>query len=364
MPPMLALAETAVERGHDVTWLGQPSIESRAALAGCRFVPFRGVPSYEPRVEIEEQLPAVMALIAFKEAGEQLTREAVGARSDLIVVDGNLAGCLAAAEALSTPSAVLLHSMYATFVEIWLVETWPSLAPFINETREHFGLSACGSWGELLAAHDRLIAVVPEAFEGPIAGKPATMRHWGFLVPSTPLGGASGAFGAAGRPNVLVGLSTTYQHQEAPLQRILDALGALDVNGIASTSGQVACDTLRCPTNVELHDFVDFQTLLADCEVMITHAGLGTVAMALSRGVPLVCTPLGRDQHLNARCVVECGAGVVVDDGADAEAIAEAVRAVLRDTTYRDAARRMAGQSREAGGVLAAVRDLEQLLGS
>lgn len=361
---MLALAKTFVERGHDVTWLGQPSIESRAVLAGCRFVPFQGVPSYEPRVEIEEQLPAVMALIAFKEAGEQLTREASGARSDLIVVDGNLAGCLAAAEALSKPSAVLLHSMYATFVEIWLVETWPSLAPFINDTREHFGLSACGSWGELLAAHDRLVAVVPEAFEGPIAGIPATMRHWGFLVPSTPLGGASGAFGAAGRANVLVGLSTTYQHQEALLQRILDALGALDVNAIASTSGQVACDTLRRPTNVELHDFVDFQTLLADCDVMITHAGLGTVAMALSRGVPLVCTPLGRDQHLNARRVVECGAGVVVDDGADAEAIAEAVRTVLRDTTYRDAARRVARQSREAGGVLAAVRDLEQLFGS
>ncbi len=115
---MLALAETFVERGHDVSWLGQPSIESRAALAGCRFVPFESVPSYEPRVEIEEQLPAVMALIAFKEAGEQLTSEARGARSNLIVVDGNLAGCLAAAEALSTPSAVLLHSMYATFVRV------------------------------------------------------------------------------------------------------------------------------------------------------------------------------------------------------------------------------------------------------
>ena len=77
---MLALAETFVERGHDVTWLGQPSIESRAVLAGCRFVPFQGVPSYEPRVEIEEQLPAVMALIAFKEAGEQLTRVKQAAR--------------------------------------------------------------------------------------------------------------------------------------------------------------------------------------------------------------------------------------------------------------------------------------------
>lgn len=85
------------------------------------------------------------------------------------------------------------------------------------------------------------------------------------------------------------------------------------------------------------------------------------MAVALSQGVPLVCTPLGRDQHLNASRVVECGAGVLVDEGAKAEAIASAIQHVLSDSRYRNAARRLAVQNRDAGGAKAAVRDLEQL---
>jgi hypothetical protein len=37
----VALAEAAVSRGHEVVWLGQPSIEGRVVAAGCRFVAFR-----------------------------------------------------------------------------------------------------------------------------------------------------------------------------------------------------------------------------------------------------------------------------------------------------------------------------------
>ncbi|HMK12211.1 MAG TPA: hypothetical protein VK461_11555, partial [Acidimicrobiales bacterium] len=180
VPPMLALAESFIAARHEVVWLGQPSIEPRATRAGCTFVAWHGVPSYEPRVEIEEQVATAMALIAMTEAGEQLATRAAEDRSELIVVDGNLAGCLAAAEASNVSSAVLLHSMYATFVEIWLAEVWPLLEPFINDTREHFGLPACNGWGGLLAGHDRLVGVVPERFEG-LVDAPPTLRHWGFL---------------------------------------------------------------------------------------------------------------------------------------------------------------------------------------
>ena len=62
-------------------------------------------------------------------------------RADLIVVDANLAGGLAAAEKLDQPSAVLLHSLYRTYVDTWFGELWPLLEPAINETRESFGLA-------------------------------------------------------------------------------------------------------------------------------------------------------------------------------------------------------------------------------
>jgi UDP:flavonoid glycosyltransferase YjiC (YdhE family) len=94
---------------------------------------------------------------------------------------------------------------------------------------------------------------------------------------------------------------------------------------------------------------------------MVTHAGLGSVAAALSQGVPLVCTPIGRDQHLNAGRVVALGAGLRLDQAADPADIADAVRTVLADAKFRAAAAEIAHDSRQAGGPPAAIADLESL---
>ncbi len=46
---MLALAEAFIGRGHDVTWVAQPSVGGRARSAGCEFLPFEGIESYTVR---------------------------------------------------------------------------------------------------------------------------------------------------------------------------------------------------------------------------------------------------------------------------------------------------------------------------
>ena len=360
VPPMLALAETFVSRGLEVTWLGQPSIEERAVAAGCSFLPFEGVPNYAAGVPIENQPSVAMPLITGRRIGEQLLAVATEQGCDLTVVDANLAGCAAAAETLGRPSGLLLHSMYATFTETWFADLWPFLGPGINETREHFGLGPCNSWADVFAGHDRLISVVPDRLDSPVVVQPTQMRHWGFLVPRTHLGKGPG-FLEGHRPRVLVGLSTTYQQQEQLLQHILDALGSLEVSGVASTSGQVDASALRCPPNVVVREFADHTSLLPDADVMITHAGLGTVAAALNTGVPLVCTPLGRDQHLNAERVVSVGAGLTLGTDPDPAAIADAVETVLADEAYRAAALRIADEGHQAGGPGAAVDDLMRL---
>jgi UDP:flavonoid glycosyltransferase YjiC (YdhE family) len=359
---MLALAESFRACGHDVTWLGQPAIEASARAVGCRFSPFDGIHDYAARVFLEEQLPIAMAMVAGADIGEQLFSVGTEQRIDLVVVDANLAGCAAAAEALHQPSAVLLHSMYATYTNTWLAGHWSLLAPMINATRERFGLGPCDSWAAVLAGHDRLIASVPERLDAPVTERPPSMRHWGFLVPTIPSVARPGGFGSGDEPRVLVGLSTTFQQQEQLLQAILDALGSLDVRGVASTAGQVDADALRCPPNVQLHEFVDHGRLLADCDVMVTHAGLGSVAAALSHGVPLVCMPLGRDQHLNAERVTSLGAGLALSAESRASDIADAVLTVLADRAFRDAAERLADESARAGGSTAAVEDLEHLV--
>src|SRR5438552_2715362 len=163
------------------------------------------------------------------------------------------------------------------------------------------------------------------------------MRHFGFLVPATPSSTRDDAFRDGDEPSVLVGLSTTYQRQEHLLQAILDAIGSLEVRGLASTAGQVDPEAVRCPPNVVLRDFIDHGTVLATTDVVVTHAGLGTVSAALSTGVPLVCAPIARDQHLNADRVTSVGAGISVGSDAGGARIADSIREVLANESYRSA---------------------------
>ena len=358
IPPMLALGAELVSRGHGVAWMGQPSIERRAIDVGCDFEPVAGVGNYEPRVAIEDQITVAGPLVAGHEIGEQLLEVVAVRKIDLLVIDANLAGALAAAETIEQPSAVLLHCLYANFIETWFADLWPLVGPIVNDTRAHFGLPPRESWAHLFDAHDRLLSVVPPEFDSSAVAGVAANHHCGFLVPASPA--ADPAIREA--PIVLVGLSTTYQQQEGLLQTILDALGTLDVRAIASTSDQVEIASLRCPPNVEVHEFVDHGGVLPYTDVVVTHAGLGTIAAALSRGVPLVCAPVARDQHLNAARVATLGAGIDLGPGPTVDEIATAVSAVLSDESYRRAAGVIAQASAAAGGAPAAALDLESLV--
>src|SRR4051812_2662436 len=359
IPPMLALAHTFVARGHDVAWMAQPSVEARSIAVGSRFIPFEVVGDYERGVAIEEQLPVAGPLVTGPEIGEQLLDVVTTEGIDLLVIDANLAGALAAAETIEQPSAVLLHCLYANFTETWFADIWPLVGPIVNETRAHFGLQPSESWARLFDAHNRLLSVAPFEFDGNT--ERAGVRHCGFVVPT---GSAAEPmpFPPGDGPTVLVGLSTTYQEQEGLLQAILDAIGMLEVRGLASTAGQVDREALRCPPNVELHEFVDHGAVLPHTDVVVTHAGLGTIAAALSAGVPLVCAPIARDQLLNAARVAALGAGIDVGTQPSSVAVAAAVSAVLADPAYRRAAADAARASQRAGGASAAVEDLESLV--
>src|SRR6476659_4025235 len=146
IPPMLALAEAYVARGDDVVVLSQPSVRTRAEAAGCTFVPASDLPDYERRRAIEDQLEIAARAITGLALGDDLIALAKERSVDLIVVDANLGGALAAAEQLPQPSAVLLHSMYTTFVTSWFADYWAFLEPGINEVRAAYGLAPAQDW--------------------------------------------------------------------------------------------------------------------------------------------------------------------------------------------------------------------------
>jgi MGT family glycosyltransferase len=168
--------------------------------------------------------------------------------------------------------------------------------------------------------------------------------------------------GARQENTVLISFSTTLQGQQAALPPVVEAIGRLPVRGLLSLGGALRAEDVHAPANVEVVDYVPHADVLPGTAAVVCHGGLTTVTTALAFGVPLVCIPQGREQPLNAERVEACGVGVSVPPDADPPAIAEAVRSVLDDPSYREAAQRMAAVIGAEGAGDLAARLVEELL--
>jgi MGT family glycosyltransferase len=129
---------------------------------------------------------------------------------------------------------------------------------------------------------------------------------------------------------VLVCLGTSYQAQEGLLARIVAALGRLPVRALVTTGGAVTYDG-DPPDNVEVVPWVSHSEVLPRTDLVITHGGLGTIMTALAFGVPLLCVPIGRDQHANAARVGELGYGCEIEACDDVDALCLAIDRAVGD---------------------------------
>jgi UDP:flavonoid glycosyltransferase YjiC (YdhE family) len=97
------------------------------------------------------------------------------------------------------------------------------------------------------------------------------------------------------------------------------------------------------PPHVRIERYVPQERVLPLCDVVVSHAGSGTMLATLSHGVPQLCLPQGADQFLNAPAVVSSGAGMSLLPGeATPAAIRDAVARLLGDASFGEAARRIA----------------------
>jgi MGT family glycosyltransferase len=144
------------------------------------------------------------------------------------------------------------------------------------------------------------------------------------------------------QPFVLVAMSSTYQRHDAILRRVVAALDGQPVHALVTLGPALRDGEVVGTQNVAVASSAPHGELLKRASVVITHAGHGSVVKALSRGVPLVCMPQGRDQKDNTSRVVAAGAGVRLSRHAEAPVIRAAVHEVLGDPSYRARAERLA----------------------
>ena len=143
-------------------------------------------------------------------------------------------------------------------------------------------------------------------------------------------------------------------------REVIDALAGLRAR-VLVTVGRHAdpAELGALPANVHVERWVAQASVMPHAAAMVAHGGAGTTLSALAAGVPLVLLPLSADQPINARRVVELGAGRALDGGpACVPRLAEAVARVLEEPGYRAAAGRIAAEVRELPPVEEAAADL------
>jgi MGT family glycosyltransferase len=232
--------------------------------------------------------------------------------------------------------------------------------PGLNAARADLGLAPLRRLRDQYGRADRVLVLTSPAFDFP-ARLPANLRYVGpqlddpaWAQPWEPPAGDD-------RPFVLVAMSTTFMDHTEHLQRVVTALGQLSVRGLVTTGHGIDPDQIRAPEGVQVTRSAPHQAVLAHADVLVTHGGHGTVMKGLVAGVPIVCTPIGRDQPDNAARVVYHGAGVRVAKKASPAAIAAAVQRVLDDPSYRRAAARLGEQVRADADRGLVVTELEAL---
>jgi MGT family glycosyltransferase len=358
--PALRIADILAARSHEVTFIGQRSLARLVERRGYAFHAFERAPEWTAGRSIEEERPAFARLLSGADTAEEVTAAIGLVGPDAIVVDCMLAGGLAAAERSRVPAAALVHVLDHACADGILARSFSAMMSPVNDTRSGLGLAPVAAYADLLEPMTLVLVTTVEVLDLPPSGLPGNVRYIGPIFddePQTPVPDLPGD----DRPLVLVSFSTTYQHQEEPLQRVADALAEIPVRGLMTLGDVLAPDVLSLPPNVAVRAFARHDVLLPRASLVVTHAGLGTVMAALAHGVPLVCMPMGRDQDTNARRVEALGAGLALPVDAGVPEIGQAVAEVLDTPSYREAARRLQGTFASAPGAAGGADELERL---
>ena len=116
-------------------------------------------------------------------------------------------------------------------------------------------------------------------------------------------------------------MGTVFNSPE-PLRVVLAALADLDVRGLVTVGPKADPSMVGSqPAHVRVERYVPQHRVLEHCEMVVSHAGSGTVLATLTLGLPQLCLPQGADQFLNAAAVASAGAGISLMPG---EAAADA----------------------------------------
>lgn len=402
--PMLAIAGTLVERGHDVRFYTGGAFRERVESVGARFVPWRAAPDFD-----EQNLPATFPRLIGKKGLSQVlvnmedlfVATAPAQLGDvrvewerepwdaLVSDEASLApsviaealGCRWATAAIlplhlasseGPPPGLGLrpgHSVIGRTRDAALRALVPALSGRLTSAagraRAAAGLPKTpGGFDRQLWSAPLIVASGVPALDFDLGDRPAHLHWVGRLTAPVPVATPPWWGDLEGRRVIAVTQGTQNVDPADLLRPTLAALADLDVLVVAST-GVRGHDTLPfpVPTNARTAAMLPFDALFGRVDLVVTNGGWGGVLTALSHGAPLVVGGRDLDKPEVAARIESAGAGIDLRTGRPRPAaIRAAVERVRADASFGARAREIAGQLAAAGGAPRAAELLEEFV--
>src|SRR3954447_20352164 len=378
--PAIALGKTLVERGHDVRLQTWTKWREDVEREGMRFEP---APEYKvfPTPETPGLKPYQAAVRAARETVpliKQFAPEAVVA--DILTVAPALAAEVAGARWVTLVPHLLPtsepgfppYSIGARLPRTRVGATmWRAFDPLLrgglekgrdelNGARERLGLPPIDEVYGGLSRQLTMIATLPQ-LESPRAWWQPWQRVVGPLMWEQPYGEVEPPAGDA--PLVLVAPSTSQDPDQTMLRASLEGLADQPVRVLATYNRRLPPEPVEVPPNARLVEWVSYAKTMPLCDVVVCHAGHGTVARSLASGVPLVACPAAGDMGENASRIAWAGVGVPLPRRlVTARGVRLAVQRVLAEPEFRVRAETLREWSRQHSNGEVAAQTLEDFV--
>jgi UDP:flavonoid glycosyltransferase YjiC (YdhE family) len=375
--PMIALGRALRARGHDValqTWRRWQRHVEREGLA------FAPAPEYQV-------FPSGPAPLDFYEAVVHATRETVPlvreVAPDVVVADILTLAPALAAELDGRRCATLIPHVYPHHERDFPVYSlggrmprsafgraaWRALQrpvqkglrrgrAELNSTRAQLGLAPQEHVHGGISTQLALVATFPQ-LEYPRQW-PAHAHVVGPLMWEPPSSDVEPPPGD--EPLVLVAPSTAQDPDHRLLHAALEGLADAPVRVLATWNRRLPSRALAVPKNAKVVDWVRYSNVMAQCDVVVCHAGHGTLVRALASGAAVVACPAVGDMSENAARVNWAGAGVRVPRRfLSPRVLRLAVMRAVEEPSIRERAQEIAGWASEHDAGAAAAGLIEEL---
>jgi UDP:flavonoid glycosyltransferase YjiC (YdhE family) len=328
---MIALGKALAARGHEVTLQTWRRWREHVEAEGIAFAP---APEYQVFPSGPEPLDFYEAVVHATLDTIPLVREL---EPEVVVSDILTLAPALAAEVAGRPWATLIPHVYphgppefpiyslgarmartALGRAVWrraqpVVERGLELGRSeLNETRERLGLAPLDHVHGGISRRLAIVATYPQ-LEYPRAW-PEHVHVVGPLMwePPAVVVEPPASPGAPGRelPLVLIAPSTAQDSEHRLLEAALRGLADAPVRVLATWNRRLPPRPLPVPENARVVDWVTYSRTMPLCDVVVCHAGHGTLVKALSCGCAVVACPAVGDMNENAARLDWAGAGV------------------------------------------------------